>query len=600
MQPRRVADIDLRSLVDRPFHPSPVTWEDEVLYFLLLDRFSDGRELGYRDNDGHRVSRGTTPLLGPDDRGNAVTTDADAARWRAAGANWCGGTLKGLRTKLGYLKRLGVTAVWISPVLKQVANEPTYHGYATENFLAVDPHFGTAEELRATVDEAHARGIRVILDVVFNHAGNVFAYVDGGDWTGRPFEVKGFRDKTGEATIPFGETEDTDAAVWPAELQEPGVFTCKGRIVNWDAYPEYADGDFFDLKDIHLGDGPPDRYVPSKALRALTRAYQYWIAFADLDGLRVDTVKHMDRGAARFFASVIHEFAQSIGKENFYLIAEITGDRRFAFETLEQVGMDAALGLAEIQDQLEWTVKGRRDPRSYFDLFRDSFQLGKDSHTWLRNRVVTGYDDHDQVRKGPHKARFAADDLGQAMALAAIGLNVTTLGIPCIYYGSEQRFDGAGGNDRYLRETMFGGPFGPFRTRNRHAFDEDHPVYREVARILEVRRSTPALRRGRQYLREISADGVNFGEPSPIGGQLRSIVAWSRIFADHEVLAAVNTDPLLPQTAWVTVDAGLHKDELTCRYSTDRTQENATVPVENRNGKAVRLTVPPAGFVIYD
>src|SRR4029450_6903778 len=222
----------------------------------------------------------------------------------------------------------------------------------------------------------------------------------------------------------------------------------------------------------------------------------------------------MDRGAARFFASVIHEFAQSIDKENFYLIAEITGDRQFAFETLEQVGMDAALGLAEIQDQLEWTVKGQRDPRSYFDLFRDAFQLGKDSHTWLRNRVVTGYDDHDQVRKGDQKARFAADDLGQAMALAAIALNVTTLGIPCIYYGSEQRFDGAGGNDRYLRETMFGGQFGPFRTRNRHAFDEDHPVYREVARILEVRRRTPALRRGRQYLREICGERVNFVLPS--------------------------------------------------------------------------------------
>jgi glycosidase len=600
---RRVTDIDFRPLVDREFHPSPVAWEDEVLYFLLLDRFSDGRERGYRDNNGTFVMTGVTPALRMEDRGNAVATEADAARWRAAGATWCGGTLNGLKTKLGYLKRLGVSAVWISPVLKQVPNEATYHGYATQNFLEVDPHFGTAEDLRETVATAHDNGIRVILDVVFNHAGNVFGYVDGGDWTGRPFEVQGFRDKTGQPSIPFEKpVDDIDDAVWPAELQEPGVFTCKGRIVNWDAYPEYADGDFFDLKDIRLGSGPADQYVPSDALKAVTRAYQFWIAFADLDGLRVDTVKHMDRGAARYFASAIHEFAESIGKENFYLIAEITGDRRFAFETLEQVGMDAALGLAEIQEHLEWTVKGQRDPRSYFDLFRDSFQLGKDSHTWLRNRVVTGYDDHDQVRKGDQKARFAASDHGQAMALAAIALNVTTLGIPCIYYGSEQRFDGAGGNDRYLRETMFGGPFGPFRTKDRHAFDEDHPVYREVARILAVRRSTPALRRGRQYLREISVDGVSFGLPRPTGGQLRSLVAWSRIFADHEVVAAINTDPLLPCTAWVTVDAGLHADSdtLTCRYSTDHAQENTTAPVEGRNGRAIRLTLPPAGFVIYD
>jgi glycosidase len=610
MELRRVADIDFGPLVGRTFHPSPVAWEDEVLYFLLLDRFSDGRERDYRDNAGEPVTTGETPLLRPEDRGNAVATEADAARWRAAGAGWCGGTLRGLRSKLGYLKRLGVTAVWISPVLKQVPFEETYHGYATQNFLDIDRHYGTPEDLRDTVAAAHDLGIRVVLDVVFNHAGNVFAYVDGGDWIGRPFEVAGFRDAAGRPSLPFGERLDEgttggawpDGAVWPAELQEPGVFSCGGRIVNWDAYPEYADGDFFDLKDIRLGSGPPDRYRPSPALRALTRAYQYWIAYADLDGLRVDTVKHMDRGAARFFASAIHEFAESIGKENFYLIAEITGDRRFAFETLEQVGMDAALGLAEIQDQLEWLVKGQRDPAGYFGLFRDSFQLGKDSHTWLRNRVVTGYDDHDQVRKGPQKARFAADDIGQRMAVAAIALTATTIGIPCIYYGSEQRFDGVGGNDRYLREAMFGGPFGPFCSAGRHAFDETNPVYREVSRILAVRQAIPALRRGRQYLREISGDGVSFGLPAPIGGPLRSIVPWSRVFADHEVVAAINTDPLLPRTAWVTVDAGLHADgaTLTCRYSTDPAQEGLTTMVERRNGRAFRMTVPAAGFVVYE
>jgi hypothetical protein len=95
---------------------------------------------------------------------------------------------------------------------------------------------------------------------------------------------------------------------------------------------------------------------------------------------------------------------------------------------------------------------------------------------------------------------------------------------------------------------------------------------------------------------------VSFGTPQPVGGVMRSIVAWSRIFADHEVVAAINTDPLLPRTAWVTVDAGLHADgaTLTCRYSTVHAQEGTTVTVESRNGRAVRLTVPPAGFVVYE
>ena len=389
----------------------------------------------------------------------------------------------------------------------------------------------------------------------------------------------------------------------PVELQRDGTFTGKGRIADWDGFPEYVEGDFETLKDIHLGAGPTDEYRPSPALITLTRAYQYWIAYADLDGFRVDTVKHMDQGAARYFASAVHEFAQSIGKERFYLIAEITGDRAFAVRTLQSTGMDAALGIADVQDRLEWTVKGARNPAEYFALFRNSLQVGVDSHTWFRDRVVTGYDDHDQVRKGQAKARFAADDAGQRLALAALALNATTLGIPCVYYGSEQLLDGRGGNDRYIREAMFGGAFGAFRSRGRHTFDESHPVYVELAKILALRRRVPALRRGRQYLREISGNGSEFGLPRLLGGAaLRSVVPWSRMFADHEVLLAINTDVAEPRTAWVTVDDGLHAAgaTLTCRYSTDAGAIGRTVTVEARNGKAVLLTVPAAGFVMYD
>lgn len=610
---RRVADLDFDRLRGRRFHPSPAAWEDEVLYFLLLDRFSDGQERGYRDNEGNEVAQGRTPPLQAGDHGNAVRTEADAARWRDAGGRWAGGSLRGLRTKLGYLARLGVTAVWVSPLLKQVAFEDSYHGYGTQNFLAVDLHFGTAEDLRDLVDTAHGLGIRVILDVVLNHAGNVFAYAPDPQgsadpfWDGRRFEAAGFRGPDGRPALPFGPVDPAtpgawpDGTVWPAELQQPDTFTRKGRIRNWDWLPEYLEGDFETLKDVTLGGGPTDDYRPSPALLALTRSYQFWIAWADLDGFRVDTVKHMDRGAARFFTAAIHEFAQSIGKESFYLIAEITGDRTQAYETLEEVGMDAALGLADVQDKLEWLAKGYRNPAEYFDLFRNSLQVRKESHVWFRNKVVTGYDDHDQVRKGQSKARFCADDLGKRLALAALGLNLATLGIPCIYYGSEQAFDGQGGNDRYIREAMFGGAFGPFRSSGGHAFDESHPLYQELARVLAVRRATPALRRGRQYLREISGDGEHFGLPAMLGGELRSVVPWSRIFADHEVLAAINTDPDEPRTAWVTVDDGLHPEgaTLTCGYSTDRAQEGQALEVERRNGKAVRLTVPPAGFVIF-
>ncbi|WP_433614491.1 alpha-amylase family glycosyl hydrolase [Dactylosporangium sp. CA-139114] len=601
MSYRRIADIDFAALTRGPFHPSPDDWADEVLYFLLVDRFSDGRERGYRDNDGATVATGATPPLREADHGNAVTTPEDAARWREAGADWAGGTLAGLRSKLGYLRRLGVTAIWVSPVLRQVAGQPSYHGYGIGDFLDVDPHFGRPEDLRALVADAHAQGLRVILDVVLNHAGDVFGYE--GDsrpvWTGQRYPVKGFRDEDGAAVLPIGPVPQSHphGGVWPAELQSTATFTGKGRIADWDRFPEYLEGDFEELKDIALGEGPLDDYRPSAALLALVRAYQYWIAYADLDGFRVDTVKHMDPGAARFFAAAIHEFAQSIGKERFLLVAEITGDRAFACQTLDAVGMDAALGLADVQDRLERVVKGAADPAEYFALFRNSLQVGRESHTWFRDKVVTSYDDHDQVRKGAWKARFAAGEPGRRLALVALALNAATLGIPCVYYGSEQEFDGEGGHDRYIREAMFGGAFGPFRSRGGHAFDEEHETYRQLSEILAVRRRLPALRRGRQYLRPISADGVRFAAPAA-----RGLLPWSRIFADHEVLVAVNTDPDRVRTAWVTVDNDLHAegDRLTCRYSSEPAFAGGQVSVSARNGKAVQLTLPPAGIVIYE
>jgi glycosidase len=627
MAAQRISELDLGSLINREFHPSPAAWEDEVLYFLMLDRFSNGDERGYRDNDGRTVMTGSVAPLEPDDKETAVATEAEAAEWRDAGGRWVGGTLAGVTSKLGYLARLGVTAIWVSPVFKQVRFHDTYHGYGIQNFLDVDPHFGTAEDLRALVRVAHEHGIRVILDIILNHSGDVFAYdadrypADGGRmdprWDGRPYVPRGFRDAAGDPSLPFGVGDLAsfpqawpDGAVWPAELQSPATFTQRGRIDNWDHDPEFLEGDFFDLKNIALGERAfdsagqeePDRFRPAPALAHLIAIYRWWIAFADLDGFRIDTVKHMELGATRIFASAIHEFATSIGKERFFLVGEITGGRERAYATLEQTGLDAALGIDDIPDKLEWLVKGRRDAAEYFDLFRNSLLVRKESHVWFRDKVVTLYDDHDQVRKGNAKARFCADAIGKRLALNALALNATTLGIPCIYYGSEQGFDGQGGEDRYIREAMFGGGFGAFRSRGCHCFDEDAWLYQELAKVLALRRARLALRRGRQYLRPISGDGVDFGLPTMIGGELRSLVPWSRIFVDSEIVLAVNTDPQEAVTAWVTVDDGLHEagDSLRCVYSTDAAQVGQDVAVEARNGKAVRLTLPAADFAAFE
>lgn len=629
MVEKQLSKLDLESFIaDGDYYPSPIAWEDQVFYFMMIDRFSDDKEIGYKDIEGNIVPDSetrTTPMFKEQDKETAVKTPEDAERWRKAGVKYVGGNLKGLKSKIGYLKRLGVTTIWISPIFKQVRfQENSYHGYGIQNFLEIEPRFGTREDLKELVKTAHANGIYVILDIILNHTGNVFSYdadryqtQDGNGnlfldprWDGNPYQVKGFNDKYKDSTIPFQKTDpdnpstwpDVDAAVWPVEFQDPSFYTQKGRINNWDHNPEYLEGDFSDLKDIKHGQGNLDNYSPSAALKHLCKAYAFWIADTDIDGFRIDTVKHMEVGATRFFASVIHEFAQSIGKENFFLVGEITGGRVNAFKTLEQTGLDAALGIDDIPDKVEYLIKGYRNPRDYFSLFRNSELVDKESHIWFRNKVVTMFDDHDQVRKGENKGRFCADPDASKVVLNALALNALTLGIPCIYYGTEQTFDGRGGNDRYLREAMFGGEFGAFRSQGVHFFNEENPIYQELAEILRIRREKKVLRRGRQYLRAISGDGQNFGLPEMIGDQIRSVVPWSRVFSLKEMLLAINTDYYQPQTAWVTLDNQLHNEGelLKCIYSTDKEQIGKQVPVESRNGKSVKITVPAAGFVIYE
>lgn len=632
-----LAEVDIHGIAERhlvKYHPSPIAWEDQVVYFLLPDRFSDGQEMCYRDIDGKVVTTGKTPMYRLDDT-NEIKTDDEKKAWREAGVKWVGGKIKGITSKIGYLKRLGVTAIWVGPIFKQVAFQETYHGYGIQNYLEVDPCLGTIEDFQEMVNTAHANDIYVILDIILNHTGDIFSYTqDAGRcpekegkstcWTGERYPVAGFNNAFGDPSIPFKSQPQVtwpNDAVWPREFQEPSFYTQKGKMKNGYYCPEYVEADFFDLKDITLGYGDVAHYSTSPALQALTEVYKYWIALTDIDGYRIDTVKHMDKGAVRYFTQMIHEFAQSLGKENFYLIGEIAGSREYAFHILDETGVDAALGIADAQDKLEYLVKGERNPDDYFGLFTNSILVGKESHAWFRDKVVTQIDDHDQIRKGDNKARFAAyldPEKAKPLALNAIALNVMTLGIPCIYYGTEQGFDGKGHNDsqndsadRYIREAMFGGEFGAFRSHHRHFFNEDNWIYQEVAKIMDIRKRRLTLTRGRQYLRPISGNGIDFGFPTKYGDKMQSIVPWSRIMVDEEILLALNTNQDQSSHAWVIVDSALHKagDKFRCTYSSiDKSKIGETITVEERDCKAtdgtkckaVKMTVPACGFVIYE
>jgi 1,4-alpha-glucan branching enzyme len=138
--------------VQVPF-PSPADWRDHWIYFLMVDRFNNP---------------GDTPLH----------------QWDMEYGGFQGGTINGVREKLDYLKKLGVGAIWLTPLFKNCQSQDgTYHGYGFQDLLTIDPRFGTEDDLKNLVLEAHAREIYVILDIVLNHAGDVFAYdVNGQIW----------------------------------------------------------------------------------------------------------------------------------------------------------------------------------------------------------------------------------------------------------------------------------------------------------------------------------------------------------------------------------------------------------------------------------
>jgi hypothetical protein len=254
-------------------------------------------------------------------------------------------------------------------------------------------------------------------------------------------------------------------------------------------------------------------------------------------------------------------------------------------------------------------VCGEGNPEDYFSVFQNWILDDTTQHRWFRNKVMTLVDDHDQVRKGGSKMRFCGDRQNCEVAFNVFATQLTTMGIPCIYYGSEQKFDSGGrpsGFDTVLRESMFGGDFGALCTRKRHFFDESAPLYIELAKLIDLRKELLPLRRGRQMLHKISGDGVSFGFPQMMGGKLLSIVAWSRIFVDQEVLIAFSTDRDRTLTAYSTVASRFRRESDRLKLIFWHAPGNVSPPpsdlaVENKNGTlAVQLTLPPAGFVIYE
>ena len=597
-------------------HPSPLLWRNHVFYQILPDRFSDGREAERPRFDPAQPEQFRV---------------RDKAAWMRAGLGFTGGTLRGILSKLDYLEGLG-----------------TYHGYAIQNFLDIDPRFGTRQDLRDLIDAAHDRGMVVVLDVVIDHTGNNWFY--GPDVTGRPeeslpyrydppYSLGGWRSGDGSCVPTVDGLED---GCWPREFQRPEAYNRHGAIQTWnnpdplDPNAEFRRGDFFDLKKLD-GDDP-------RTLDDVIRCFQYWIALTDCDGFRLDAAKHIPKDVCRQFSQSICAYASAIGKENFLIAGEIT-DNLIALNYLSLFGsildraLTAVLDINESPVLLAGAAKGTVDPREFFKRFRLDSDLTRFVQT---GRVhVSVLDDHDMSCK-PRKERFCANNSTPHrdwQAAHAVAIQLLTPGIPCVYYGTEQAFDGNEGyhdysieprrygEDRYVREDMFGGPFGAFATSGCHFFNPDHPTYLRIAAIAHLRRREDGtgrtMRLGVCYPREVSICGAPFALPG--AGE---VFAWSRVLPYHDVVMALNTHGLESRGADITVDATVHRQgRLRVLYRADWSDERLRqvarqaargaeeqaeydamaneaaaewVPItQHPDGRAtIRLDLPPAGMVI--
>jgi glycosidase len=381
-----------------------VSWSEAILYFAITDRWADG------------------------DLGNDANVD------RAAQGAFHGGDLVGLRQHLDEIAGLGATAIWITPVVKNIDGFVTgagfpdwaYHGYWADDFLKLDPRFGSEAELKAFVDECHRRGIKVLLDVVYNHAGYGTHYLNDP-------QTKGWLRSEERGTC--GQDDLT---------------TCVAGLPDWKTeQPEVAE--------------------------FLLQAQIAWARRSGVDGFRLDTVKHVG-----------HPFWQEHRKRtraelggSFFLLGEVWGgdaqvlDPYFADDELD-AGFDFGF-----QGSVLAFVQGRGRAVAF------------DRYLKSRERVRPGYLLVDFLSS--HDVPGALFQLGgdtRQFRLAAV-LQFTSIGIPMIYYGEEVGRIGGEWPDNRSDMPWDGRTILPGEGKPR-----DEALRSDYVRLIAIRRAHPALSRG--------------------------------------------------------------------------------------------------------
>lgn len=534
--------------------------QDEVIYFVLPDRFANGDPRNDRGGlAGDRLKTGYDP--------------ADKGFYH-------GGDLAGLTARLDYIQGLGATTIWLGPIFrnKPVQGPPGhesagYHGYWITDFTDVDPHFGTRAQLKAFVDAAHARGMKVYLDIIANHTADVIQYRDcpaaGCDYRSKadyPYVRKGgpsgaaindgfLGDQAGRQTaenfarlarpdyayepyVPKGE----EAVKKPAWLNDPIYYHNRGNSRFVGESSTY--GDFAGLDDLFT-ENP-------RVVQGFIDIYGQWIDDFGIDGYRIDTARHVNPTFWRAFVPAMLARAKARGIPNFHIFGEVYETEPGMLAKFTRVdGYPAVLDFA-FQATVTEAINGKVGTDRLARLFaQDALYAGGEA---AGLQLPTFLGNHDMGRIG-HFVRAAhpqaSDDELLRRVILGHALMMFTRGVPVIYYGDEQGFTGDGGDrdarqdmfasrvDGYSHEVLVGGA-----SATGDHFRTDRPLYRAISTMARIRADNPALRRGRQIVRAY--------------GDKPGLFAVSRMAGEAdargEVLVAFNTG-LTPIVAQVEVDA---------------------------------------------
>lgn len=369
----------------------------DVLYLLMPDRFAQGDAVAATDLEYNDAPDRTQP------------------------STRHGGNLKGIADKLDYLDSLGITAIWSCPVLENDMPGGSYHGYATTDYYRIDPRFGTNADWQDLIAQAHKRGIKVVMDMIFNHSGSNHPWMKdmpSKDWYNHPEgnELTNFRLST--IHDPYVSDYDLD-------------HTVNGWFVS--AMPD------LNQKNPHL-------------MKYLIQNSIWWIESSKINGIRMDTYPYADmQGMAQWAADVLKEYP------NFNIVGECwygneagpafwqSGSKINPVETNLPTVMDFKYNIDREKMFFEET-----DPWNGLNHVYDHLAL--DYLYPDPQHILTFLDNHDTDRFLPEMP----DSLG--VWKQALAFLLTSRGIPQLYYGTELLMNGTKKiSDGYIRLDMPGG-----------------------------------------------------------------------------------------------------------------------------------------------